>query len=243
MTNSYETTTSLKRALPQQKPRHAFMLYTVILPAFLLAGLCLGWYGSTGELPLLLLGLVTLGMTYDFISHVIGMYLKQHTTFLLWYARINYCALCFGIPFTAFAGTFVLAEVNPDGISAQIVKLTIPILVGSIAFGTLFLFARYKQIGIGGALEFVLDKKDTYTKAIFLARRVLLALALVLGITVIIDSWNTDWRIWSILFSGSFIATVPLHILRKQFLSMASELVTQAIAVYGTWLVFVAGTI
>ena len=243
MTNSYDSTTAINKVLPPQRPTNAFMLYTVILPAFLLAGLCFGWYGKTGQFPLLLLGLVTLGMAYDFLSHVLGMYLRQRANFLLWYARINFCALCFGIPFTAFAGVFVLAEVNPAGISAQFVKITMPLLIGSIAFGTLFLFARYKQISIDGALEFTLDKSHRFTNNIFLARRLLLALTLILGIIVVIDGWNTDWRSWSLLFTGSFIATVPLHIMRKQFLSMASELVTQATAVYGTWQVFVAASI
>jgi hypothetical protein len=243
MTNSYDSTAALNKALTRQRPTNAFMLYTVILPSFLLAGLCFGWYGKTGQFPLLLLGLVTLGMTYDFLSHVLGMYMRQRANFLLWYARINFCALCFGIPFTAFAGIFVLAEVNPAGISTQFVKLTIPLLIGSIAFGTLFLFARYKQTGIDGALEYTLDKSHRFTNNIFLARRVVLALTLILGIIVVIDGWNTDWRLWSLLFTGSFIATIPLHIMRKQFLSMASELVTQATAVYGTWQVFVAANI
>jgi len=240
MTDSYDSTTAINRVLPQQNTAHAFILYAITLPSFLLAGLCFGWYGSTREVPLLLLGLVTVGMAYDFLSHILGLYLKGHTTFLRWYARINFWALCFGIPFTAFAGTFVMAEIAPDSISAHLADYYRFILISSVAFGALFLFASYKQISIGGALEFVLDKSHTYTRNIFIARRALLGLALIIGIIVMIDGWNTDWRVWSLLFGGTFIATVPLHIMHKQIPSMASELITQIIAIYGTWQVFVA---
>jgi hypothetical protein len=240
MTQSYDSTTSLNKTLPAQKSAHAFILYAITLPSFLLAGLCFGWYGSTGQIPLLLLGLVTLGMAYDFLSHILGIYVSKQTDFLRWYARINFWALCFGIPFTAFAGIFVIAEAAPDSLSARLASQYMPILIGSVAFGALFLFARYKQISIGGSLEFTLDKNHAYTRTIFIARRVLLLAALIISIIVMVDGWNTEWRLWSLVFGVSFIATVPLHIMHKQIPSMISELVTQAIAIYATWQVFVA---
>jgi len=235
-----EATTAVNPAMAPSQTTHAFILYAITLPSFLIAGVCFGWYASTGEIALLLLGLVTFGMAYDFLSHILGLYLSNHKTFLHWYSRINFWALCFGIPFTAFAGTFVMAEVVPDGISAKLVENYQYILHGSVAFGALFMVARYRELNINGAVEYVLDKTHPYTKAIFLARRILLAFSLLLGVTVMIDGFNTDWFLWSTVFGLSFIATVPLHIMHKQIPSMVSELITQVIAVYGTWLVFVA---
>jgi hypothetical protein len=226
---------------PQTKPAnsHTVALFAITLPSFLLAAVCFVWYGQTGEVALLLLGLVTFGMAYDFMSHIIGLYLDGYDRFLRWYTRINFAALCFGIPFTAFAGTFVMAQVVPDGISAQLVNNYLPILHGSVIFGALYLFARYKKVHIEGAVEYVLDKTHAYTKLIFLTRRVLLAASLVIGITVVIDGWQTDFWWWSLLFGGVFISSVPLHIMHKQIPSMLSELITQLLAVYASWLVFV----
>jgi hypothetical protein len=227
--------------LPQAKESnsHTAILLGITLPSFLLAVVCLVWYWQTGEVALLLLGLVTFGMAYDFMSHIIGSYFESYDGFLQWYSRINFAALCFGIPFTAFAGTFVMAQVVPDGISAQLVNNYLPILHGSVIFGALFLFARYRKVSIEGAVEYVLDKTHTYTKVIFLTRRVLLAASLVIGITVVIDGWQTDFWWWSLLFGGVFISSVPLHIMHKQIPSMLSELITQILAVYASWLVFV----
>jgi hypothetical protein len=240
MMNTDEGTTAINPVLAPQGIKHAFVLYAITLPSLLLAGVCFGWYAATDQVALLLLGLVTLGMAYDFISHILGLYFGRYKSFLRWYARINYWALCFGIPFTAFAGTFIMAEIAPDGISAKLVEYYLAILYISLAFGCLFFFARYREQNINGAAEYVLDKKHPYTKFIFIARRALLALSLVIGITVMIDGLNTEWAIWAIVFGVSFIATVPLHILHKQIPSMASELFTQVIAAYGSWVVFVA---
>jgi hypothetical protein len=240
MTNTNEGATALNPVLATPGTKHTFALYAITLPSFLLAGLCFGWHGSTGEIALLLLGLVTFGMAYDFCSHILGLYFSRYKTFLRWYSRINYWALCFGIPFTAFAGTFVMAEVAPDSISAKLAEHYLAILYISVAFGSLFLFARYREQDINGAVEYVLDKKDPYTKFIFIARRTLLALSLVIGVIVMIDGLNTEWMLWAMAFGLSFIVTVPLHIMHKQIPSMASELTTQVIAAYGSWVVFVA---
>lgn len=219
---------------------HTAILFAITTPSFLLAGLCLQWYVRTDEVALLLLGLVTLGMAYDFLSHILGLYMQNYSGFLRWYSRLNFWALCFGIPFTAFAGTFIMAEVQPDGVSAALADNYLLILHGSVLFGALFLFARYKKINVQGAIEFTLDKSHVYTNTIFIVRRIILALTLVIGITVVIDAWSTDWFIWSLLFTGTFIASIPLHILHKQIPSMLSEVVTQIIAIYGSYLIFVA---
>jgi len=234
-----EDTTAINPVLIAPSSSNAFALFAITLPSFILAGLCFGWYGSTGEIALLMLGLVTFGMGYDFMSHIFGIYLARHTAFLRWYSRINFWALCFGIPFTAFAGTFVMSKVNPDGLSAVLAANYLLVLHVSVAFGALFLFARYKEINVGGAVEFTLDKSHLYTKIIFITRRVLLAASLVIAIIVVIDAWNTNWFWWSVLFGGVFVASIPLHIMHKQIPSMLSEVATQAIAIYATWSVFI----
>jgi hypothetical protein len=240
MPDADEGTTAINPVLIAPSNKNAFMLFAITLPSFLLAGLCFGWYGSTREIPVLLLGLVTFGMAYDFMSHIFGIYLGRHEKFLRWYSRINFWALCFGIPFTAFAGTFVMAELKPEGISAQLAEYYLTVLHISVAFGALFFFARYRKTTIEGAVEFVLDKKHTYTNAIFIARRIILAASLIIAMLVVVDAWDTKWFWWSVAFSGVLIASVPLHILHKQIPSMLSELITQGLAVYATWVVFVA---
>ena len=240
MNNSIEATNALPPASMAEGKLHALKLYVITVPSFLLAGICFQWYAETREVALLLLGWVTFGMAFDFLGHIVGLHFAQHTRFLRWFSRINYSALCFGIPFTAIAGSFVLAEVVGDGISAALINHYLIILHSSLIFGSLFMFARYRKLTISGAVEFVLDKSHHYTGLIFLARRILLVLSLVVGIAVMIDGFGTEWSLWSFAFGMSFIATVPLHIMHKQIPSMLSELVTQVIAVYGTWVVFVA---
>ena len=235
-----EAATAINPVLIAPNSRNAFLLFAITLPTFILAGLCFGWYGSTGEVALLLLGLVTFGMAYDFMSHIFGIYLARHTSFLRWYSRINFWALCFGIPFTAFAGTFVMAKVNPDGLRAVLAENYLLVLWVSVAFGALFMFARYKEINVEGAIEFTLDKSHLYTKMIFITRRLLLLASLIITVIVVIDGWNTDWFWWSILFAGVFLASIPLHIMHKQLPAMASEVATQAVAIYATWSIFVA---
>ena len=226
--------------MSSDNPVHAYTIYALTAAGFALSAPCFVWFAVTKEIPLLLLGLVTFGMSYDFLSHVLGMHLGRHEKFLEIYSRVNFSALCFGIPFTAFAGTFVVAAVNPESISADLAANYLVILHGSVLFGLLFMVARYKRVEVHGAVEYVLDKSHGYTKFIFVTRRVLLAASLVIGILVMVDAWNTEWRLWSLLFGGVFIASVPLHILHKQIPSMWTELITQALAVYASWQVFVA---
>ena len=240
MSNSIQATETLLPDGAVDKKMHVFLLYAITVPSFLLASLCFQWYFATHEVALLLLGWVTFGMAFDFLGHILGLHFGQSIGFLRWYARINFSALCFGIPFTALAGSFVIAEAVGDGINAELVRHYSIILHGSLAFGAFFLFARYRRLNIGGAVEFVLDKRHRYTGLIFLVRRVFLALALIVGISVMVDGFGSEWSLWSVAFGATFIATVPLHIMHKQIPSMASELITQLILIYGSWLVFVA---
>lgn len=215
-------------------------LYSITAAGFALAGLCFYWYAVVPEVALLLVGLVTFGMSFDFFNHVLGHWFPERRRFLELYARINFSALCFGIPFTAYAGSFVLAAGADGAVSELLVRNYRPVLYGSVAFGCLFLFARYKVADINGAIEFVLDKSHRFTRTIFLLRRALLAATLLIALTVLFDAIGTPWLLWALLFTVTFVATIPLHILHKQIPSMLGELVTQIIAVYGCWLVFVS---
>lgn len=208
------------------------------LTTFGLAALCFYWYALSNEIALLLLGWVAFGTAFDFYSHLLGNFLQRYRRFLEIYARINFSALCFGIPFTVLAGSFVIAAVKPDGINAQIVSWWPQLLGGSLAFGSLFLLARYRTYSIDGSLEFTLDKSHRYTYAAFIARRIYLAVSLIIPTLVLIDSLGTEWFLWAVAFAISFVATVPLHILHKQLPSMLCEAVTLYILVFGSYAVF-----
>jgi hypothetical protein len=221
--------------MPVDQAGSRLFVYALTVATFAAAGLCFWWYAGHGHLALLLLGLVTFGTAFDFLSHVLGYHCPQRRTFLLAYARINFAALCFGIPFTAIAGSWVIAAVAPGGWNAALVGWSVPIAVASVLFGGLFLVARYRFIEVGGAVELTLDKAHTYSRVIFIARRVYLAAALVIGIIVMVEGWASGWAPWSLAFGLTFIATVPLHIRHLQLPSMAAEAATLAILLYGSW--------
>ena len=208
---------------------------------FSLAAFCFWCHARNPEVAWLLVGLVTFGMSFDFMNHVLGVRIPERQTLLQGYARLNFAALCFGIPFTAYAGSFVLAKATTAPLSTLLVDHWLPVLHGSVAFGLLFVFARYKKVNVNGAVEYVLDTRHAYPKTIFMLRRILLAGALGIGLTVVADGLGTSWSTWALAFTGVFVASIPLHILHKQIPSMVSELLTQAIAVYGCWIVFGMG--
>lgn len=217
----------------------AALVYFIAATTFGLAGICFTWYARTGESALLLLGWVTFGTAFDFFSHILGAHVAHRKSFLRLYARVNFAALCFGIPFTALAGSFVIAALAPDGFNAHLIAFWPQILFGSLAFGALFLVARYRRYEHGGAVGFTLDKQQRYTRAIFIARRAYLALALAVGIAVMVEGFGTPMAFWAAMFGISFIATVPLHIMHKHIPSMLSEAITLNILAHGSWLVFV----
>jgi hypothetical protein len=220
---------------------HARTVELLTATGLILAAFCFWCYLRNPEVAWLLVGLVTFGMSFDFMNHVLGARLPERKSLLEWYSRLNFAALCFGIPFTAYAGSFVLAKATAAPLSTQLVDHWLPVLHGSVAFGLLFVFARYKEVNVNGAVEYVLDRRHAYTRIIFTLRRILLAGALAIALTVIADGLGTPWSTWALAFTGVFVASVPLHILHKQVPSMVSELLTQAIAVYGCWIVFGAG--
>ena len=219
---------------------HHRIVELLTVTGFTMAAICFYWYWQTSAVPVLLLALVTFGMSYDFLNHVLGARVPHADEFLNDYARLNFAALCFGIPFTAYAGTFVMAQVDPAGWSAVLADHYLPVLHVSVIFGLLFLFARYKRVEIEGAVEYVLNKEHDFTRTIFVLRRILLAASLLIAIAVVVDGWSSDYRLWSLLFFGVFLSSIPLHIMHKQIPSMLSELFTQGIAMWATWRVFVA---
>jgi len=237
MTQSAGSTVALRPANLQVR---TLILYLTTAATFVLAGICFAWYVQTDRVALLLLGWVTFGTAFDFLSHILGMHLQRYRGFLSCYARTNFSALCFGIPFTVMAGAFVIAEVFPTGISARIVPYYRELLISSLLFGSLFMFARYRTLDLAGAVELTLDKTHSYTRKIFLARRVFLALSLVLALVVMGDGLGSEWGVWTALFGFSYIATVPLHIMHKHLASMLCEAFTLVVLVYGSWSVFVA---
>lgn len=217
---------------------HARTVELLTATGFSLAAFCFWCYMRNPEVAWLLVGLVTFGMSFDFMNHVLGTRIPEQQTLLQCYARLNFAALCFGIPFTAYAGSFVLAKATAAPLSTLLVDHWLPVLHGSVAFGLLFMFARYKKVNVNGAVEYVLDTRQAYTKTIFMLRRILLVAALGIGLTVVADGLGTPWSAWALAFTGIFVVSIPLHILHKQIPSMVSELLTQAIAVYGCWIVF-----
>ncbi|MFQ5634162.1 MAG: hypothetical protein ACE5G3_02380 [Gammaproteobacteria bacterium] len=212
--------------------------YLTALFTFALAALCFDRFAATSVAAWLLLAWVTFGTAFDFTSHILGLHFGRHRRFLTLYARVNFSALCFGIPFTALAGSFVIAEIAPDGFNAGLADRWRAILAFSLAFGALFLFARYRHFTASGVVGLTLDKGHAYTKIIFIARRIYLALALLIAISVMIEGFGTDWMWWSLLFGVSFIATVPLHIMRHETASMLSEAFTLVVLVWGYWKAF-----
>lgn len=217
---------------------HGRAVEVLAATGFLLAGLCFWFYIRSPEVAWLLVGLVTFGMAFDFLNHVLGTRLPMNKRLLEGYARVNFSALCFGIPFTAYAGSFVMAKATGGSLSTVLVNNWFIVLHGSVAFGLLFMFARYREVSVNGAAEFVLDKSHRYTRTIFILRRFLLVASLLIALTVLADAAGTQWLPWALAFTGVFVASVPLHILHKQIPSMISELLTQAIAIYGCWLAF-----
>lgn len=233
------TSGSAAPALPMAaSDTHARVIEVLTAAGFMLAGLCFWFYSRNFAVAWLLIGLVTFGMAFDFLNHVLGARLPTHKRLLEAYARVNFSALCFGIPFTAYAGSFVIAKATGGSLSTALVNNWLVVLHGSVAFGLLFLFARYREASINGAVEFVLDKSHRYTRTIFILRRILLAASLLIALTVLVDAAGTPWLPWALAFTGVFVASIPLHILHKQIPSMLSELLTQAIAVWGCWVVF-----
>ncbi len=214
------------------------LIYTFTTLTFLLAALCFAFSGRGHSPAFCLLGCVTFGTALDFLSSVLGIHMADRRPLLLSYARLNFSLLCFGIIFTPMAAVFVIGSYLPSGINSRLADQYLPLLLFSLLFGALFLFARYRNLSDNPESAFTLDKEHRYTKNIFTARRVLLALSLILSLVVIFEGLKTPLALWSIIYFLCFAATVPLHILHKHLSSMAAELITLVILFYGTWVSF-----
>ncbi len=185
-----------------------------------------------------LLGAVILGTTYDFCSTIFGRGAEGPSPRLEWYNRINFAALCFGIPFTSLAATFGAAELLPESRSAALAGYWLEILVASLLFGGLFLFARYKSFSLNGSIEYTLDKSHPFTKVIFISRRMLLISALVVSLLAVYEGLSTPLAPWFITYGVLFVATVPLHILHRPIASMVAESLTLFVLFYGYMQIF-----
>ncbi len=218
----------------EQKAAWALTLLTVILTSA-----CIAYAARLSSTAFLLLAFVCFGTGFDFFSHVLGALFPHKKNFLLWYARINFSALCFGIVFTPMAATFVIARLYPSGLNSVLAALFPALLLLSLLFGALFMLAKYRAVEESGSLEYTLDKTNPYTYRIFFARRILLALSLVIALLAVYEAFHTDRLLWALHFAAFFIATIPLHILHKKIASMVMEAVTLLILFYGTMQVFI----
>jgi len=200
-----------------------------------IACLYYGFSSGSPNVAMLLLAFVTLGTAYDFVSHIVGRGVSEPKGSLEIYARLNFAALCFGIPFTSLAASFVIGEQYSTGYSALLASYWLEILIASLLFGGLFLVARYKTYVMHGGIEYTLDKTHSYTKTIFLIRRLLLAVAALLALVAMYEGFvHTSMGWWTLAFSVLFIATIPLHIMHRPIASMLAEAATLWVLFYGT---------
>ncbi len=81
-------------------------------------------------------------------------------------------------------------------------------------------------------------RRHPFTCRLFLAKRVVLVLSLVITLLVLFEGIKTELAMWSLHFAVLFIATVPLHILHKKTASMLAETATLVILLYGSMKVF-----
>ena len=95
------------------------------------------------------------------------------------------------------------------------------------------MFSHYVKDNTKGATDYKLDRSDKFTKSAFIIRKVVLLCSLIIAIVVVVEGIKTGMALWLILFGVVFIATVPLHILHKQLSSMAAELATLVIILFG----------
>ena len=187
---------------------------------------------------ILMLALVTLGTGFDFSLSIIGDYIKSSRIVLLC-TKISFSLLNFGVVFTAMAAAYVVKDLAGCDLSAAMISFNHIFFLFSIVSGTLFLFTKYvPNKNVEGL--YTLDRKDGFTLFAFIVRRIVLAGSLIMALIVVFEGVKTPFALWSLLFGGLFVATVPLHILHKHMLSMIVEFLTLAVLFYGTLLVITA---
>jgi len=221
--------------LKKEKTFEKNLTLVITLSTVLLALACFYLEIKYRQHGVLMLALVILGTGFDFSLSIIGDYVKSTKAVLLC-TKISFSLLNFGVVFTAMAAAYVVKDLSGCDLSASIISFNHIFLLFSITSGALFLFTKYvpneKTEGL-----YTLDKKDGFTLFAFIVRRIVLAGALIMALIVVFEAIKTPFALWSVLFGGLFIATVPLHILHKHMLSMTVEFLTLAVLFFGTLLV------
>jgi len=216
----------------------ATAIYAIAGVTTALFAVCLAAAVQSGAAALYLLAAVILGTAYDFGAAIAGARAPRADRSLVRYARLNFAALPFGIVFTPMAASFVIAELAPGGLNQQLAQSYPLLLAGALGFGALFLFAKYRRVDTGGATEYVLDHGHRYTATIFMLRRVILGLSMLIAVIAVYEGFGTSHAVWSALFLAAFAASVPLHILHLRIPSMLSELATLVILAWGSLRIF-----
>jgi len=186
----------------------------------------------------LMLAFVILGTGFDFLLPIIENYIKSRKAFLLC-TKISFSLLNFGVVFTAMAAAYVVKDLTGCDLSLAMISFNHVFLLCSIVSGVFFLFTKYVPNKKAEGL-YTLDRKDGFTLFAFIVRRIVLACSLIMALIVVFEAIKTPFALWSLLFGGLFIATVPLHILHKHMLSMIVEFLTLAVLFFGTFLVVTA---
>jgi hypothetical protein len=192
---------------------------------------------KTGEHGVILLSLVILGTGLDFSLSIMGNYIKS-SRIILFCTKSSFSLLNFGVVFTAMAAAYVIREYSGSSLSAEMVFNAHIFLAVSLLTGVLFFFAKYRETGEDGGASYTLERKDRFTNFAFFVRRIILSCSLIMALIIVFEGLKTDFALWSLLFGGLFIATVPLHILHKHVLSMTVEFLTLLILFYGTCKVY-----
>ncbi len=187
---------------------------------------------GANDAGILLMACVSLGTGIDFLHGFLGK-ITNSTLILTLYARTRFSLLNFGIIFTPLCAAFILQRTGDAPGCARLAENYPWLLAISLLTGGLFLFARYRPDPDSSAQTYILDKSHSYTRTAFILRRVVLVLSLAIAIVVMAEGLQTELMLWCLLFGIVFIATVPLHILRRHLASMTAEVVTLAILFYG----------
>lgn len=202
-----------------------FLTFTLALMGFLLEI-------KVKEPVVLLFSFVTLGTAIDFLSSIIGAYTKNRTL-LLAFAKTRFSLLNFGILFTPISAAFIISNFTTSRFCMLLASNYFPWLIFSLITGSLFLFTKYTLEEEEGVPTFKLDQGDRFTAIAFIIRRILLLSSLIITLLVILEGLKTAFAIWTILFGGLFILTIPLHIMQKHVSSMTVEFITLVILFYG----------
>jgi len=184
------------------------------------------------EPGVLLLALVTIGTGIDFAGLPFARYVTDKK-YLLLYTKLRFSLLNFGIIFTPLCAAYVLQHFPSASISRDLFAIFPSLLIFSLVSGGLFMFARYVEETEEGVTFYKLDKKDRFTRIAFIIRKSVLFCSLIIAIIAVAEGVSTIMAFWSILFGVVFIATIPLHILHKELSSMAAELATLVLLLYG----------